>query len=201
MGEFEISSFVISGHHYSGTSYIFGEMGDHEYDDNETTGDTLDVRDIEKLSTVFPAAFSQIDSVMFSACNTHDLGLQDEQGEDRSTADWVTSTFPEAQRMALWQNIAPGSDYAAFISGEFALDVAKEEGGQSTAFDDLAFKKTSKGTHHRYDKGADGSMAEIDTDRTAASYPYYNDYKGLRDSNHESFHTRADLMRYILKKN
>ena len=127
--------------------------------------------------------------------------MQNEEGEERSTADWVTNTFPEAQRMALWQDIAPGSDYAAFISGEFALDVAREEGGQSTAFDDLTFKKTSKGTHHRYDKGADGSMAEIDTNRTGSSYPHYNDYKGLRNSNHEAFHTRADLMRYILKKN
>ena len=200
MGEFEISSFVISGHHYRGTTYIFGEMGDHEYDSDQTTGDTLDVRDIEKLSTVFPKAFAQVDSFMFSACNTHDLGLEDEQGNDRSTGDWVSSTFPEAERMALWKDIAPGSDYAAFISGEFALDIAKEENGQNTAFDDLTFKKTQKGTHHRYEKGADGTMSEIETKRTRDSYPHYNDYKGLRNSNHEAFHKRSDLMQYILKK-
>ncbi|MGB0639645.1 MAG: hypothetical protein ACPGTU_09945 [Myxococcota bacterium] len=200
MGEFEISSFVISGHHYRGTSYIFGEMGDHEYDSDQETGDTLDVRDIENLSSVFPKAFAQVDSFMFSACNTHDLGLQDEQGQDRSTGDWVSSTFPEAERMALWKDIAPGSDYAAFISGEFALDIAKEENGQNTAFDDLTFKKTQKGTHHRFEKGADGTMSEIDTERTRGSYPYYNDYKGLRNSNHEAFHKRSDLMEYILKK-
>ena len=52
MGEFEISSFVLSGHHYSGTSFIFGELENHNYDDNVTTGDTLDVRDIELLSKV-----------------------------------------------------------------------------------------------------------------------------------------------------
>ena len=94
----------------------------------------------------------------------HDLGLQDEQGQDRSTGDWVSSTFPEAERMALWKDIAPGSDYAAFISGEFALDIAKEENGQNTAFDDLTFKKTQKGTHHRFEKGADGTMSDLEAD-------------------------------------
>ncbi len=201
MGEFEISSFVISGHHYSNTSYVFGEMGDHEYDDDQVTGDTLDVRDIEKLSTVFPKAFAQVDSFMFSACNTHKLGLTDENGSDRSTQDWVSSTFPEAKRMSNWQSIAPGSDYAAFFSGEFALDVAKEEAGHSSdAFDAWQFKKTSKGTNHRYEKNAAGEFEEMETRRVTNSYPHYNDYKGLRNSNHEAFHKRSDLMRYILKK-
>ena len=201
MGEFEISSFVLSGHHYSGTSYIFGEKGDHEYDDDQVTGDTLDVRDIEKLSTVFPKAFAQVDSFMFSACNTHKLGLSDGDGQQRSTQDWVSSTFPEAKRMSNWQNIAPGSDYAAFFSGEFALDVAKEEAGSSSsAFDAWQFKKTSKGTNHRFEKDAAGDFQEMQTSRSTSSYPHYNDYKGLRNSNHEAFHKREDLMRYILKK-
>ena len=201
MGEFEISSFVISGHHYSGTSYIFGEFDNHDYDSDQTTGDTLDVRDIEKLSTVFPKAFAQVDSFMFSACNTHDLGLRDAEGNDRTTQDWVASTFPEAQRMSNWQNIAPGSDYAAFFSGEFALDVAKEEAGSSnSAFDAWQFKKTQKGTNHRFEKNAAGEFEAMETSRDKTSYPYYNDYKGLRNSNHEAFHKREDLMRYILKK-
>jgi hypothetical protein len=200
MGEFEISSFVISGHHYSGTSYIFGEVGDHVYDDDITTGDTLDLRDIELLSRVFPIAFSQVDSMMFSACNTHKLGLEDAEGNSRSTEDWVGSTFPEASRMSNWQDIAPGSDYAAFISGEFALDVAKEEAGQSEAFNAWQFKKGSRGTNHRAELGADGQFQEISSARSKTSYPHYNDYKGLRNSNHEAFHKREDLMRYILKK-
>ena len=201
LGEFEISSFVLSGHHYRGTSFIFGEIGDHEYDDDKVTGDTLDVRDIEKLSTVFPKAFSQVDSMMFSACNTHDLGLKDAEGNDRSTQDWVSSTFPEAKRMSNWQDIAPGSDYGAFFSGEFALDVAKEEAGSSsTAFDEWQFKKTNKGTNHRFERNAAGDFEAMDTKRSRTSYPHYNDYKGLRNSNHEAFHKREDLMRYILKK-
>ena len=201
MGEFEISSFVISGHNYSGTSYVFGEFDNHDYDSDQLTGDTLDVRDIEKLSTVFPKAFAQVDSFMFSACNTHDLGLKDAEGNDRSTQDWVSDTFPEAQRMSNWQNIAPGSDYAAFFSGEFALDVAKEESGSSgSSFDEWQFKKTKKGTNHRFEKNAAGEFEEMETSRDKSSYPHYNDYKGLRNSNHEAFHKREDLMRYILKK-
>ena len=202
MGEFEISSFVLSGHHYSATPFIFGEKpgGDHVYDDDVTTGDTLDVRDIELLSSVFPKAFAQVDSMMFSACNTHRLGLEDEQGGERSTEDWVAKTFPEATRMSNWQQIAPGSDYAAFFSGEFALDVAKEEAGQDSAFNDWQFTKTKKGEMFRSEKGADGTFTELPTDRSRSSYPYYNDYKGLRNSNHEAFHKREDLMRYILKK-
>jgi len=200
MGEFEISSFVLSGHHYSGSTNIFGEKADHRYDDDATTGDTLDVRDIELLSSVFPIAFAQVDSMMFSACNTHELGLTDADGEKRSTQDWVASTFPEAQRMSNWQKIAPGSDYAAFFSGEFALDVAKEESGQGAAFNDWQFTKTKKGEMFRSEKGADGSFKELPTNRSRSSYPHYNDYKGLRNSNHEAFHKREDLMRYILKK-
>jgi hypothetical protein len=200
MGEFEISSFVLSGHHYKGSSYIFGELPGHEYDDNVTTGDTLDVRDIEVLSRVFPKAFSQVDSMMFSACNTHEMGLEGENGEKRSTEDWVSSTFPEAKRMSNWQGIAPGSDYAAFYSGEFALDVAKEEAGQESAFNDWQFQKTKKGTMYRQEMGADGSLEELPSNRSRQSYPYYNDYKGLRNSNHEAFHKREDLMNYILKK-
>lgn len=200
MGEFEISSFVLSGHHFSNTSYVFGEFPNHEYDDNVTTGDTLDVRDLEVLSSVFPKAFSQVDSMMFSACNTHDLGLEDASGEKRSTQDWVSSTFPEATRMSNWQKIAPGSDYAAFFSGEFALDVAREEAGQTDAFNDWQFTKTKKGEMFRSERGPDGTFTELPTDRSRSSYPYYNDYKGLRNSNHEAFHSREDLMRYILKK-
>ena len=201
MGEFEISSFVLSGHHYSNTSFIFGELANHNYDDNVTTGDTLDVRDIELLSKVFPIAFSQVDSMMFSACNTHRLGLTDAEGQERSTGDWVASTFPEASRMSNWKNIAPGSDYAAFFSGEFALDVAKEEAGEGSAFHDWQFTKTKKGEMLRSEKNAEGTFEELPTNRSRSSYPHYNDYKGLRNSNHEAFHKREDLMRYILKKN
>jgi hypothetical protein len=201
MGEFEISSVILSGHHYSDTSYIFGEKGDHVYDDNITTGDTLDVRDIEILSKVFPVAFAQVDSMMFIACNTHKLALEDGNGGERSTQDWVSSTFPEAERMSHWQKIAPGSDYAAFFSGEFALDVAKEEAGQGAAYNDWQFTKTKKGEMFRSEMNADGQLEELPANRSTSSYPHYNDYKGLRDSNHEAFHSREDLMKYILKKN
>ena len=102
--------------------------------------------------------------------------------------------------MSNWEKIAPGSDYAAFFSGEFALDVAKEEGGQSGAYNDWQFTKTKKGEMFRSEKGADGTFEQLPANRSTSSYPHYNDYKGLRNSNHEAFHKREDLMRYILKK-
>ena len=102
--------------------------------------------------------------------------------------------------MSNWQKIAPGSDYAAFFSGEFALDVAKEEAGQDSAFNDWQFTHTKKGDMYRSEKGPNGEFQELPRDRSTSSYPYYNDYKGLRDSNHEAFHKREDLMKYILKK-
>ena len=78
--------------------------------------------------------------------------------------------------------------------------MAREEAGQTDAFNDWQFTKTKKGEMFRSERGPDGTFTELPTDRSRSSYPYYNDYKGLRNSNHEAFHSREDLMRYILKK-
>ncbi len=197
-GEFEISSLVLSGHHYYGSDYLFGELPGHQYDTEDRVGDMLNMHDIEALKDVFPKAYSQVDSFMFSACNTHELGMKDAGGNDVSTPEWVSGVFPEATRMGMWEGIAPGSDMASFFSGEFMLDVAKEENGQSAAFNDAMFRSTSKGQNHRLEKGADGKFADVNTAKNGSSY-VYNNYKGLRNSNGEAFTKRDDLKKYLKK--
>ncbi len=197
-GEFEISTLILSGHHYSGTDYLFGELPGHQYDTQSRVGDMLNMQDIEALKDVFPKAYSQVDAFMFSACNTHSLGMKDDEGNGLSTPEWVSGVFPEADRMAHWQGIAPGSDTAAFWSGEFVLDQAKEENGQSGAFNDAMWRSTKKGDNHRFEKGADGKFADVNTARNGSSY-VYNDYKGMRNSAGEAFTRRSDLMKYIKK--
>ena len=198
-GEFDISALVLSGHHYSGTSYLFGEKPGHEYDDDEKTGDTLDFNDIEVLATVFPKAYSQVDSVMFSACNTHEIDQQDAAGNDMSTQDWVQGVFPNVQDMSTWEGIAPGSDFGAFFSGEYMLDLARKESGDQGAMDDAYFRGTSSGDNKRWETGTDGKLSETKVAKNTGSYTY-NDYKGYRNSNHEAFYKREDLMQYVLKK-
>jgi len=198
-GEFDISALVLSGHHYSGTSYMFGESGNHEYDDDQKTGDTLDFNDIEVLATVFPKAYSQVDSVMFSACNTHEIDQQNADGEQMSTPEWVQGVFPNVQTMSNWEGIAPGSDFAAFFSGEFMLDAARKESGDQGAMDDAYFRKTRIGDNKRWETGTDGAMTETKIAKNTGSYTY-NDYKGYRNTNHEPFYKREDLMKYVLKK-
>jgi hypothetical protein len=197
-GEFEISSLVLSGHHYSGSDEIFGELPGHNYDTAPRVGDTLNMHDIEALKDVFPKAYSQVDSFMFSACNTHNLGMKDDECNGLSTPEWVSGVFPEASKMAHWEGIAPGSDTAAFWSGEFMLDVAKEDSGQSGAFNDAMWRNTKKGQNKRFEKGEDGKFSDVNTARNGSSY-VYNDYKGLRDSAGEDYTRRSDLMRYIKK--
>ena len=197
-GEFEISSLVISGHHYTGSDEIFGELADHSYDTASRVGDTLSMHDIEALKDVFPKAYSQVDAFMFSACNTHSIGMKGEDGNALSTPEWVSGVFPEAERSSHWKGIAPGSDTAAFWSGEFVLDQAKEENGQSGAFNDAMWRATQKGQNHRFEKGADGKLADVNTARNGSSY-VYNDYKGLRNSAGEAYTKRPDLMKYIKK--
>jgi hypothetical protein len=198
-GEFDISALVLSGHHYADTDYLFGEVGDHEYDDNEITGDTLNFNDIEVLATVFPKACSQVKTVMFSACNTHEIDQQDAAGNEISTQDWVQGVFPNVENMSNWEGIAPGSDFGAFFSGEYMLDVARKDSGDQGAMGDAYFRGTSKGDNKRYEKGADGKLANTPVKKNTSSYTY-NDYKGYRNTNHEAFYEREDLMKYVLKK-
>jgi hypothetical protein len=197
-GEFEISTLVLSGHHYSGSDELFGELSDHTYDTAARVGDTLNMQDIEALKDVFPKAYSQVDAFMFSACNTHNLGMKDDDGNGLSTPEWVSGVFPEADRMSHWKGIAPGSDTAAFWSGEFVLDQAKEEAGQSGAFNDAMWRATQKGQNHRFEKDGNGELTDVNTARNGSSY-VYNDYKGLRNSAGEAYTKREDLMKYLKK--
>jgi hypothetical protein len=198
-GEFDISTLVLSGHHYNGSDYIFGEKGDHVYDDNEITGDTLNFNDIEALSPVFPKACAEVKTVMFSACNTHAIDQQDAQGNELSTSEWVQSVFPNVENMSNWEGIAPGSDYAAFFSGEYMLDQARKNSGDESAMGDAYFRATNKGQNMRHELGTDGKLTQTTVKKNTGSYTY-NDYKGYRDSNHEAFYEREDLMKYVLKK-
>ncbi|MFT5686387.1 MAG: hypothetical protein ACI8RZ_007343, partial [Myxococcota bacterium] len=196
-GEFIISTIVLSGHHYSGDNHIFGEDDSHGYDDDILTGDTLNMKDIESLKGVFPKAFKQVKAVMFSACNTHDIGMSDDGGDLLSTNEWLESTFPSVEKSSYWEDTAPGSDMAAFFSGEFLLDLARESSGKDPkAFEDAYFRSTQSGDNIRSKRSEDGKLTEQSTKKNTDSYEY-NDYKGLRDSNHEPFHEREDLMEYV----
>ncbi len=191
-GEFELDALVLSGHHYKGTDYLFGEKPGHIYDDN----DQLNLRDIQALAGVFTGAAAGVDDVMFSACNTNDLGITGEDGQELTTNQWLQGMFPNLERSSYWDGIAPGPDMAAFFSGEFMLDAAREEAGQDGAFRDAKFRRTSKGRNVRSERNGDGVLEEFDTRARGSSY-VYNDYKGLRDSAGEAFHRRDDLMEYI----
>lgn len=191
-GEFELDGLVLSGHHYKGTDYLFGEKGNHQYDMN----DKLNMNDIESLAGVFTTASAGIDDMMFSACNTNDLGMTDDEGNELSTNQWLQGMFPNIERSSYWNGIAPGPDMGAFFSGEFMLDAAREEGGQTNAFNDAKFRKTSKGQNLRSELNEDGVLEEFETKAKGSSY-YYNDYKGYRNSSHQAYHKRSDLMEHI----
>lgn len=191
-GEFELDGIVLSGHHYKGTDYLFGEKGDHEYDMN----DQLNMKDIQAAATAFPKASAGVDNFMFSACNTNDLGMTDAAGNEQTTNQWLGGMFPNLESTSYWNGIAPGPDMGAFFSGEYLLDAAREDGGQSKAMNDAYFRKTSKGNNLRSEKGADGTLQEIDVKANTGSYTY-NDYKGLRNSAGEAYTKRKDLMKYV----
>jgi tRNA U34 5-methylaminomethyl-2-thiouridine-forming methyltransferase MnmC len=89
---------------------------------------------------------------------------------------------------------------AAFFSGEFLLDLAREDSGvDPRAFDDAYFRKTQSGTNIRSQVDESGKLKEQTTKKNTDSYEY-NNYKGLRDSNHEAYHKRKDLMEYVVKE-
>jgi len=192
-GEFDLDTLVMSGHHYQGTSYLFGEKGDHEYDLN----DSLDVRDVGALAKAFPTAAGQVQNVQFSACNTHDLGLTDASGQSQSTNDWLQQTFPNVQRGSYWKGIAAGATTAALHGGEFLADAAKAQNGNTAAFHDATWRKNQgKGEMQRSSKGADGKLAESFPTGTSSSYT--TNIGGQRGKN-TPFHKRADLAPYLLK--
>ncbi|MFT4978845.1 MAG: hypothetical protein ACI8S6_004755, partial [Myxococcota bacterium] len=195
-GEFEIHSVVLSGHHYSDTDYLFGEDGDHNYDSDVVTGDTLSLKDIEALKGAFPKAFSQVKSVMLNACNTYALDIDKEDGSDQSTNEWLQGVFPNIDSASYWEGIAPGPDMGAFYAGEFLLDTTKKDGGDKDAFTDARYRSTKSGDNKRSETSSDGTLDEISVDRESSSY-VYNDYKGMRDSSGEAFTKREDLMKKL----
>jgi hypothetical protein len=196
-GEFTISTLVLSGHHFYGDDFLFGEDDNHDYDADILTGDSLSMKDIDALKGVFPKAFKQVKAVMFSACNSHAMDMADKDGKPLTTNEWLQDTFTDIERASYWEETAPGSDMAAFFSGEFILDQSREESGSDKdAFNDAYFRKTQSGNNIRSERDETGRLAEITTERNTESYEY-NDYKGLRDSNHEAYHKREDLMEYI----
>lgn len=192
-GEFDLDSLVLSGHHYQGTSYLFGEKGDHEYD----TNDALDVRDIAGLADAFPKAAGQVKNVQFSACNTHDLGLTGDDGAALSTNDFLQESFPNVQRTSHWEGIAAGASTAALHGGEFLTDAAKAAKGDNKAFGDAAWRKNQgKGEMQRSVKGADGKLSTSLPAGSAASYT--TNIQGKRGNN-KPFTKREDLAPYLMK--
>jgi hypothetical protein len=79
------------------------------------------------------------------------------------------------------------------------LDVARKDSGDKDAMGDAYFRNTKKGDNKRYEADGAGALQPSEVAKNTGSYTY-NDYKGYRDSNHEAFYERDDLMKYVLKK-
>jgi hypothetical protein len=190
-GEFDLDSLVLSGHHYQGTPYLFGEKPGHEYDMN----DTLDMRDIASLADAFPKAAGQVKNFQFSACNTHDLGLSDASGQPQSTNDFLQESFPNLERTSHWEGIAAGAATASLHGGEFLSDAAKAANGDKAAFGDATWRKNQgKGEMKRSSKGADGKL--VDSTPAGKASSYTTDINGKRGKN-TPYHKRADLAPYL----
>ena len=93
-GDINVSSMVLSGHHWRESNMpgqgqgIWGEVPgeDHVYDD---TSDYFSLKDMARMKDVFPTAFGQVKSVQLAACNTDDLGMTDENGKAQTTNQFL----------------------------------------------------------------------------------------------------------------
>lgn len=192
-GEFDLDTMVLSGHHYQGTPYLFGEQPGHVYD----TNDALDVRDVAGLAGAFPKAAGQVKNFQFSACNTHDLGLTGPDGEEVSTNDFLQASFPNLERTSHWEGIAAGASTAALHGGEFLTDAAKAANGDRKAFGDATWRKNpNKGEMKRSEKGVDGKLTPSLPAGTASSY---TTQIGGKRGNNTAYTKRADLAPYLMK--
>ena len=138
-GEINVSSMVLSGHHWREENRpgqgqgIWGEVPgeDHVYDD---TSDYFSLEDMARMKDVFPTAFGQVKSVQLAACNTDDFGLTSAQGNELTTNEFLQDVFPNIEMSSYWKQIlAPLAKDGAETNGEFILDALRlahdEDGG------------------------------------------------------------------------
>jgi len=205
-GEIDITNIVFSGHHWDEDNYeghgqgIWGEVPgqDHVYDD---TSDYFSLMDVAVMQAVFPKAYAGVKSVQLAACNTDSLGMQNEQGEDLTTNQFLQGTFENLEMTSYWKEVlAPLAASGAETNGEFVLDSMRMEGGVDGAVDDS--RHNEKGLK-RSTLNADGELEEIRMSTSTGSYRGTAEglgsgkrRDGLRDEN-TNYDERDDLAEYL----
>lgn len=174
-GEFDVKSVVLSGHHWSADrqtnpishaapgnaeNFAGGIWGEdrrrvrdyyHGYDfqnDDRTGlgGDFFAFEDMRNLGAAFPNAYDKVESVHFSACNTHALGMKDEHGQEQSTNAFVQDMFPSVQRTSYWEGSGPGAGgkIGPQAVGESLLDGMAAAAGDEEAWNHAIFNENRK---------------------------------------------------------
>lgn len=226
-GEYDVKSIVLSGHHWSsGRDDIFGDEGytappevasrtgrgiwgefaDGSYDfqnESETDigGDFFGLEDVGALKSAYPKAYSQVESVQLAACNTHDLGMVDDQGKDLTTNQWLQGTFGNIKRASYWEGFAPKAKSGAWSNGEFLLDDMRAgagKGGWNSVIDMYGSRKSNKIIRSEL-KG--GSLQDIDLTKSRSSYVKGKgkrlrgkdrDYRKVNKGDREHLYTAGD---------
>lgn len=206
-GEINIKNIVFSGHHWRDENYeghgqgIWGEVagGVHEYDD---ISDYFSLVDVAILKDVFPNAYAQVKTVQLAACNTDDLGMKNDAGEDITTNQFLQDTFKNIEMSSYWKKVlAPLAASGAETNGEFILDSMRMEGARS---DDPArdSRHNTKGLKRSLLNG-DGNLEEISMKTNKSSYtPTASGLgggaqrDGLRDKN-QNYDKRTDLAKWF----
>jgi hypothetical protein len=223
-GEYEVSSIVLSGHHWSGErdddspvlennadgtpnlnstsgigKGIWGEKGDHEYDyesddGRSTGGDFFSLEDVASLKDAFPQAYSQVDSVQMAACNTYALDMTDDKGKEQTTPEFLQNTFENIKMASYWEGLAPLAKSGASFNGEFMADHAEMMSGNEEAAKDARYTKRGNADNKRALLDDKGVLKEIETAQDDESYTGKS--KGLRGKN-TAYHKRDDLSSYL----
>ena len=200
IGEIEVKNIVFSGHHWREENYeghgqgIWGEVagGDHEYDD---TSDYFSLEDVAALKDAFPIAYAGVKSVQLAACNTDNLGMEDENSEALSTNEFLQDTFENIEMSSYWKKVlAPLAASGAETNGEFILDSMRMESGDEEAAEDS--RHNERGLK-RILLDEDGALQEIKMSTKKGSYDGAK-RKGLRGKNTD-FDEREDLEDHLLQ--
>ena len=208
-GEINVSSVVLSGHHWREENMpgrgqgIWGEVagGDHDYDD---TSDYFSLKDMARMKEVFPTAFGQVKSVQLAACNTDDLGMTDEKGNPMTTNEFLQSTFENVEMTSYWKEIlAPLAKDGAETNGEFILDAMRLEHGEDGDAAARDSRHNEKGLKRSL-LNDDGVLEEIRMKTSSKSYKGTAKgvgggarKSGLRSKN-EDYTDRQDLSSWLM---
>lgn len=139
---------------------------DHEYynstrnDGRAPGGDFFGLQDVASFKSVFPKAYSQVESVQFAACNTYDLGMTNQAGETISTDPWLQGTFENIERASYWEGLAPLAATGASSNGEFQLDDMRADAGKG-GWRSVSSKRNGSNQMHRSELDANGVLTQI----------------------------------------